>query len=990
MDRDSILKTKLHARLHDPAEKALVLLRDPAGHEGGTSRALHRLLGYQTLDKDLIETDDPESLCGVLFKDGIPRKMYDVVRRADRWAAAADRPQWPMDEITVSTRAGELRTFKVARWAQVEWSKQPVLIHPLTGEELDLKSLVDTELADLKARSFAHFSSLVARDAAGAPDWQRSLLAFWRFGPELREADDAGKLGALWPMLPADTRVPDHSIWDHLDLASAFAGAFAADPDGEAALLTMSIGPVQGFIEAARSTSDLWAGSHLLARLAWETMKSLCIELGPDAILFPKLRGIPQVDLWLRDEMALDASLFERCEWQRSATDANPLFSAALPNRFVAIVPRSRAESIANEATRAVRAWLAEKGHEVVLRLLQEAGLPDDDSQYCFAQMRTQLEGFPEVNWAVVPFSLAKPRDRERETDIDTSVLAEAMAPFFGAQPGQASGFLNSHAWSVLTGELDLEGKAFFSPNPGTLYPAIHELAERTHAAAKAARPFQQTEQRGWRCSLTGETEWLTTDPAQLDVPPGQRKDTLWTRIAAERPAWAKKREHLGGLSAVKRLWPTLFAEEMKRAIGCEVSRFVVSTHTMALAHQMEQALFTQRGPDSRLAALIERHLPGHERVALPRKLEKAFRQWPLAQDLKLLPALLDLEDSGEELDERAQREIAQIVKSSLGAERLETYYGLLMMDGDRMGGWLAGDHAIDYEVAFHPQVRTGFRTRAAGNAALEAYAKQPRAISPSRHLAISGALNDFSLHVARHVIEVEHLGRVIYAGGDDVLAMLPVADLLPAMQRLRVAYSGGKEKEQPAAKADRLTLGKGFAYLDGRLMRMMGSKATASCGAVVAHHQAPLAAVLRELRAAEQRAKLEEGRDAFSITLIKRSGGAVRFGARWGAPVAALNDVAAFLREPTVSRRAVYNALDWIKDLPSTADVEMLGHLLAHQWSRQSDQYARNEHAMPELCNRVGELAIAAKTPLKWLAEFLIVAEFLARETRSATGDRS
>ena len=33
--------------------------------------------------------------------------------------------------------------------------------------------------------------------------------------------------------------------------------------------------------------------------------------------------------------------------------------------------------------------------------------------------------------------------------------------------------------------------------------------------------------------------------------------------------------------------------------------------------------------------------------------------------------------------------------------------------------------------------------------------------------------------------------GRVIYAGGDDVLAMLPVADLIPAMQRLRQAYSG-------------------------------------------------------------------------------------------------------------------------------------------------------------------------------------------------------
>ena len=44
-NNDTLWQTKLAARLHDPAEKALVLLRDPAGHENGTSRALTRLLG---------------------------------------------------------------------------------------------------------------------------------------------------------------------------------------------------------------------------------------------------------------------------------------------------------------------------------------------------------------------------------------------------------------------------------------------------------------------------------------------------------------------------------------------------------------------------------------------------------------------------------------------------------------------------------------------------------------------------------------------------------------------------------------------------------------------------------------------------------------------------------------------------------------------------------------------------------------------------------
>ena len=79
---------------------------------------------------------------------------------------------------------------------------------------------------------------------------------------------------------------------------------------GEAALLALSIGPVQSFIAVARKMEDLWAGSHLLARLAWQAMRVVCGQLGPDAILFPRLRGVPQVDLWLRDECGLPDALF--------------------------------------------------------------------------------------------------------------------------------------------------------------------------------------------------------------------------------------------------------------------------------------------------------------------------------------------------------------------------------------------------------------------------------------------------------------------------------------------------------------------------------------------------------------------------------------------------------------------------------------------------------------------------------------------------------
>jgi CRISPR-associated protein Cmr2 len=1014
MTNDKLWQTKLAARLHDPAEKALVLLRDPEGHENGTSRALRRLLGFDQLPPDHLDPDNDEVLARVLFKKGLPVEIYRNVQRADWWAAAADRPQFPMQEITVTTNTGERKTRAVAPWARVHWTKRPVLIHPLTGDQIDLESLATTEVEAIKQRSFQHFSELLVKlggKDVENQDWRKILLAFWRFGPELSvtkaDTDDSHKLGVLWELLPADTRVPDHSIWDHLDLTSAFAGAFAADPNGDAALLAFSVGPVQSFIAAARKVEDLWAGSHLLSRLAWEAMRPICETLGPDAILFPRLRGIPQVDVWLR-EMGLPDALFADCDWMQGSTDANPLFVGALPNRFVAVVPASQAAELAARCGTAAREWLLAKGLEVVDLLLEEAGFrskgaPRDETVHAYRQMREQLEGFPEIYWAAVPFSLIRCGDEAKQRDLDVSPLLRAMAPFFGVEEGKPCGFLATPAWQVLCSELKWDdGTTFHAPNPGVLYPAVYDLVERLLAAAKAVRPFTQSRQEGWRDSLTGETEWLTTDPAQLGKSYRQQADTLWACIAKRKPAWAKKGEHLGALSAIKRLWPTLFAREVSQATGKEVGRFVVSTHTMALAHQLDQWL-EKGGPT---AEGFDEKAKGAESVALPRRLIRRHRNNSALDDARRIPALLD--DARESDDEKAWNDAQKVVKETLGKAldkkeiKLETYYALIMMDGDRMGAILSGDEesgtAISYRDSFHPQVRTGFKQHAASNDLIHRYGEQRRPLSPNRHLAISGALNDFSQTVVRHVVEMEHLGKLIYAGGEDVLAMLPVADMLSCMQRLRHAYSGTvpedetKDWSELRKDRDKLHCKDGFAYLNGRLMRMMGRNATASCGGVIAHHQAPLSAVLRELREAEKRAKTEGGRDAFSITVIKRSGGALHLTAKWGEPLALLNDMRRYLSADETSRRAVYRTLGWLRDLPDPKEnPDMLESLLAYQLARQSG--GDTAEKVPQLARRLTALASSQGDARAWLSNFLCVAEFLARETRAVqvtNGDRT
>lgn len=1057
-DNDILWQTKLHARLHDPAEKALVLLRDPAGHEGGTSRALWRLARADENPADeTLDNDNADVLHAVAFSNGIKPATYKKVKRADWWAAAADRPQWPMQEITVTTKKGEEKTLKVASWARVNWAKNPVLVHPLTGEQHDLGEsggLPDTDIEDIKQRSFNHFSNLLMRDN-GVTDFKKSVLAYWRFGPDVQDTDDFGKLGALWNLLPADTRIPDHSIWDHLDLTSAFAGAFAADPDGEAALLSLAIGPVQPFIAAARSTSDLWAGSHLLSRLAWEAMRPVCEQLGPDAILFPRLRGIAQVDLWLRDQMELPDDLFKACDWNKGATDANPLFSAALPNRFVAVVPASQAKSIAEAVEAGVRQWLQALSIEVVLELLTAAGYQGEQENITtpYEQMKEQLQGFPEVHWAAVPFSLIRCRDEKKQRDLDTSLLSASMQPFFSDSllDGGEPGFLDSPAWKLLKKELELvdeDGKksVFFAPNPGVLYPAVFDLAERLLAAAKTSRSFNQTKQEGWRCSLTGETEWLTTDREQLcwNQTYRQKQGTLWTRIADEKPSWAKKGEHLGALSAIKRLWPTLFKGEIGRALADKdedvakhIDRFVVSTHTMALAHQLDQ--FSKN--NGRIEEGLAEKIADKPRVALPARLAKDLRRGnhPQSDLIARIPGWLEEakekegnKESDTEVDfEAAQREI----KDLLGIKKVETYYSLIMMDGDHMGAILSGDEstgtAISYLQSFHPRVEEGFAERAASQPQLKQYGDQKRAVSPNRHLAISGALNDFSQIVVRHVVEEEHLGRLIYAGGDDVLAMLPVVDMLPAMQRLRYAYSGTMPEDEKLDWGElrgrkNLVCKGGFAWLNGRLMRMMGKNATASCGAVIAHHQAPLAAVRRELDIAEKRAKNEGGRDAFSITIIKRAGGALHLTEKWGKPLALLDGLIAFLRLDGVSRRAVYHTLEWLNENelpanafdPSANEMSMAHSLLAYQLNRQVQANARkleewiavaeNNTVHLEADKKTQKEVVKAitkhfadklvKLAISWPQEkriekmrnFLSVAEFLARETRTDSSTES
>ncbi|MCK6556861.1 type III-B CRISPR-associated protein Cas10/Cmr2 [Candidatus Binatia bacterium] len=996
-------RVKVGAWLHDPAEKALVLFRDPAGHEGGTVAVLAR---------------------AAFGEAGITREESDIVRRADWWASAADRPQFPRDE----------KDHRYASWAQVRFASSPVLIHPLSGERFELGSLEDVEIDALKAVSLDHLRDLICRTASGETDWRRSFLSLWRRGPTL----PAPELGALWTVLPADTRIPDHSIWEHLRLVSALAGAMHG---GGPVLLSVSLGPVQSFIAQGRSTSDLWAGSHLLSRMAWEAMRVVCESCGPDAILFPDLHGVPLVDLWLKHEGVEVPSDGPR-------SDAHPLFAATLPNRFVAVVSAEEVDGLVERLRSGVRKWVRDRAESAWAALLEAAGLDAASGAPGLDQIDGQLAGFPEIHWAAVPWSLVSVGADGRVGKGDVRQLARALDVFY-PDSSTPPGFLGSEAWRLLSRALAVERTTFYEPFPGVLYPALFDLLDRTAAAAKSTRTFLQSPQVGYRCSLCGEREWLTVDRDHLSRARGSAaEDSVWGRAGRNRVGWVRGREHLCAVCTLKRVWPMLFCREVRDTVDDldGVQRYVVSTHTMALASTLAEIVANSgRAIGSDAFKRLQEVLVGEDdggggRVALPRRLAIDLHRKPAAivDVVRRLPAVLDdlrdrardgedaVRDEAEKkrhLIDRCLASVLEAVRGERGQWKAEAYYALLLMDGDRMGAWLSGSgdcRRPTYESIWHPSVRQQAAAMATRSADLEGYLQTPAPPSPAYHTAISRALNGFSGTVARFIVEDVFLGKVIYAGGDDLLAMVSVDDLLPAMLALRCAYSGVVPNDDEAAFRGLLRseivkdirIRRGYVQLqtqDRQLLRMMGKNATASIGAVVAHHMAPLGKVLRELRAAERRAKKKGGRDAFSIALAKRSGGTTHFTSRWRVSEAGVaapqTPIGALLRLSRVlnarlSRRAAYHMSSWLAELPPGPGrteppmhrddfIGLLRTNLSYQMRRQRKEKETPVKDIDELAADLAGMAVvefesgrAASAP-DFLRELIGVAEFLARAER-------
>ncbi|MEM3063202.1 MAG: type III-B CRISPR-associated protein Cas10/Cmr2, partial [Nitrososphaerota archaeon] len=279
-------------------------------------------------------------------------------------------------------------------------------------------------------------------------------------------------------ILPADTRIPDHSIWEHLKITSAI-NAFW---DGENrilyqnnSLLLFTIGPVQSFISQARKTIDFFMGSYILSYLTFIAMKVVIEKYGPTSIIYPDLYKQTLMDNFLIKKGIKIEDIF----------DEKTLLNPTIPNRFVSILPETEETKI-KEIAQLIEINIKETLNEAINIIFKELNIRPNEKHK--NKIDSQLSEFPEIYWTSIPWKV-NGRD----------IVLNDLSLFF------KNDFLKG--WEDLWGFAQKRGE--YLPNIGFLYEVIYSALEKSMGGRKKLREFGQfkIEEKGRKCSVCGERD---------------------------------------------------------------------------------------------------------------------------------------------------------------------------------------------------------------------------------------------------------------------------------------------------------------------------------------------------------------------------------------------------------------------------------------------------------------------------------------------------
>ncbi len=400
---------------------------------------------------------------------------------------------------------------------------------------------------------------------------------------------------------------------------------------------------------------------------------------------------------------------------------------------------------------------------------------------------------------------------------------------------------LDSKAWARAEKQLHnfLEFYWVSYPINGN-YRYARTYADALLAARKNSRNFQPVDWKGEKLpksSLNGRME--TVIPPKLDA------QTMYKKFHA-RPG-----EQLSGVDLLKRLG---------KAENNDKSRFPSTSHmaVMPLYAQLETVAGNLKVVTAwqKYMKTLPTEVQKQERIAIHEKLHLPILE-EMDGGLLFESRLLDFMDKSETA---VPKKALNTFLKAADISDPNPYYALLVGDGDGMG------KAIN-----------GMKTAVT-------------------HRAFSQKLAAFSQE-AKTIIERED-GAIVYTGGDDVLAILPLHKAVRAASALARSFQ---------------------SRMNGR---------TFSAGIAIVHHLEPLEDALTLARKAEQEAKAykkEDGseKDAVAIILNKRSGAPRMVVGRWGEIDERLAQFAEYYKKNALPHGLAYQLRDMFLHLGGQTAVE-------------------------------------------------------------------
>ena len=668
----------------------------------------------------------------------------------------------------------------------------------------------------------------------------------------------SGGTDARW--FPLDAAMPAEPVWEAADLAARRTAREVAG--GPEALLSIVLGPVQPFIAAARSLRDLWTGSALLSWLAFKAIEPVLEQHGPTAMVFPVLRGNPLMDQWLQHKGV------EIQPEQIQPGMSGSLRTPGLPHRLLAAVPSGADGAAARDLAR-----LCETSAQSALRYLSEKVRQALDQKLAGCDLRAerrwdarwerQIAAMLSVTATVVP--------------LDTE--AARLAQLTGRTP-ESRATLRAKCDQV---GLERVPRSLREALDGD-WPGQLDLVMRVAETTRSVRPIPPPEALSEapqppKCSLLGT--WEQMGPAAP---------------AQSRQFWDCVRENLVIDGVRLRARERLCAQSL-------VKRFAMP---VGLGEALGLSREDMKFPDTATVAAGDwLNEVGLDWASVQNQNGQPWNgQWLYRDADSITPEEYPSEAVQKKID--AAHETAR----AKGLGEPPSYYAVMLCDGDNMSDWLRGETA--------PHLRAAL---ADSDLAEHLGDDIPAPIGPMWQALLSQALASFTTVLAPRIV-AKHNGTLIYAGGDDVLAVMPVRRALACARELRAAFRGEIGSTNVSAHEG------WFRFEDDPLEAehlTLGPRAGLSAGICLAHLKTDLREVLDAARRAERAAK-DAGRDSLAIQALRRSGEPTQAVAGWD-DVAWLNPLLLAFTEGVSDRwtyhlRALAPTLSALPDAAAKAEL--------------------------------------------------------------------